>query len=151
MNMEHKCQKCGRTADEAHGLFSESLHQSLPGMWCWECYHKAVIQQSKPVFMLSIVGENTGCADGHCCEDLIEEAVYETADNIDQGIAIDPPIDGSYMSTFIVRNGQLYVRYADLRDLEYMDDEDKLAYLEALLKGMDFVVKRPNVVFDPLE
>lgn len=138
---EYKCIVCGKTSDET-SIWHDSFGH-LEGYHCLECYTKEAVRQNKAAFHLSDIGHNGGWMADYTLADAIDEALTETEESIDQGIGIQAYVGGSYLPALIVYNGNLYVRFADLRWL--MDDDTSLderrAAIEKLIGQLDCKVQ----------
>jgi hypothetical protein len=141
----NNCVFCGKTS------YQEALYRDWPfdclgvkGMYCWECYHKEIVKHDKAAFSLSIVGENSGCIADYTLSDAISAALEDTEGNMDMGMAIDSHIGGSYTASLIVRNGGLYVRFADLYPvMEAKSEDEKRLLLEQIIRQLTWTVQRP--------
>lgn len=143
--MGYTCQFCGKSSEEVP-LYNDWPHDYLKmeGMACWECYHEQAIERGIAAFSLSDIGNNSGWMEHYTLQDAILTALDMTEDNIDQGIAIDVPIGGSYNASLIVRNGELYVRAANLVPLTMAkSDNVRHALLKAIIRELNWRVDPP--------
>lgn len=135
---DFKCAKCGCTPDEK-SLHGDSFRRHLKDMYCWTCYVETVIEKDLTCWSVGIVGDNSGYMDDYKLADAIDFAINETEDNIDKGLSIEPPISNGYNAAIIVRNGQVYTKCADLRDLfDIKDDDKRLEIINRVVKNLNF-------------
>lgn len=138
MHYDGNCIVCGKTWEQST---DKALHSNgFEKLRCWDCWHKHAIENGLVGFRNSIIGNNSGWTYQYTLPKAIESALYEIElqQSMDMGISVDAPIGGSYMATAIVRNHQLYVRMADLSDLEDMGHDDRIAYIENIVKQLTF-------------
>lgn len=135
---------CGKTSDETALYHAPFRNQGE--YLCWACYHKQAIKLGVVGFGNGTVGKNAGWTHRYTLPKAIETALYEIEmeNNIDMGITISNPADNGYMATAIVRNHQLYVRMADLSGLEDMGHDDRIAYIENIVKQLTFELLKPK-------
>lgn len=147
--MAYNCSFCGKSSDEV-AIYHDWPHDALGDVsFCWDCYHKEVIKQEKEAFSLHQCGENGGWIDRHTLRDAIYEALIETEENIDQAIGIESSLSNGYMSSLIVRNGNLYLRVSDLRFLrEIQTQEIMLRGIEEAIAKLSWVVEAPISIDD---
>lgn len=143
--MDYKCVFCGK---DSHGqpLYHDwpFNHLKIEGMCCWACYHSEIIKQDIAAFSLSDIGNNGGWIQDYTLAGAIEEALEEAEDNMDRAIGIDADIGGSYTSSLIIRNGNLYLRVAELRLLmEAESSEEKRTLIEQVVNQLTWAVQRP--------
>ena len=141
---DQKCARCGVMTD------LESLHRSWMdifsdkddrGMFCWSCWHEVARKNDEQQFSVGVVGNNSGWTQDFTLAEAIDFAMSEAEidNNIDMGLCVNPPIDGSYVSTVIVRNSQLYLNVAELWGWFDVDEqEDRLKFLQAIIDQLDF-------------
>lgn len=132
------CAICDKTSDKTALYHSPFRNQG--DYLCWTCYHKQAIELGEVGFGNSTVGKNAGWSYRYTFAKAIETALYEieNENNIDMGISVDAHIHDSYTASAIVRNHQLYVRMADLSDLEDMGHDDRIKYIDSIVKQLTF-------------
>lgn len=142
MHYDGNCITCGKTWEQST---DGALHSNgFEGLRCWDCWHKHAIEKGVVDFRNAVIGDNSGWTYQYTLPKAIETALYEIEmqQNMDMGITVDASIGGSYMATAIVRNHQLYVRMADLSELEDMGHDDRIAYIENIVKQLTFELLR---------
>ena len=114
------------------------------GFLCWRCYHERAVLAGAVVFGNGEVGKNAGWTYQYTFAKAIETALYEIEqeNNIDMGISIDAHINGSYTASAIVRNHQLYIRIADFHGLQDMGHDDRIKYIDSIVKQLTFELLR---------